>query len=323
VILRLGLLCVLALLLAACGSARPRPSHEGARVSPRGDSRPGGGFRDDISRGQGSRYRDSNDSVPPPIDVSTIPEPVPKVEPRSLYGNKSPYTVLGETYTVLPSAHGYDERGIASFYGNKFHGYKTSSLEDYDMYAFTAAHKTLPLPSYARVTNLANGKSVIVRINDRGPFHDNRLIDLSYAAAVKIGVWPKGTGLVEVRALDPLTPADAPPLGTSANRTPPHAPSAPVVAAAEPNAATAVPVAGSTPVIWLQVGAYADPANAERIAQRLRVAHLAPVQVSDIQSNGRSVRRVRLGPVADVEQADQITAQLEDMGLPRPQVAVD
>ncbi len=97
-----------------------------------------------------------------------------------MYGNKSPYTVLGRTYSVLPSARDYDERGIASFYGSKFHGYKTSNLEDYDMYKFTAASKVLPLPSYARVTNLQNGKSVIVRINDRGPFHENRVIDLSY-----------------------------------------------------------------------------------------------------------------------------------------------
>ena len=321
--LRIGALALLALALAGCAGTRPRPSHGGRMAGTHTGGSRHGGLVDDISRPQGSRYRDSDDSVPPPIDVSQIPEPVPKVEPRSLYGNKSPYTVLGQTYRVLADPRGYDERGIASFYGAKFHGYKTSSLENYDMYAFSAAHKTLPLPSYARVTNLANGKSVVVRINDRGPFHDNRLIDLSYAAAVKIGVWPKGTGLVEVRALDPLTPADAPPLGVSANRAPARAPSAPVAAAAEPNAAAAVPVPGSTPVIWLQVGAYADPANAERIAQRLRLAHLAPVQVSDIQSNGRSVRRVRLGPVADVEQADQITAQLEDMGLPRPQVAVD
>ena len=170
-------------------------------------------FHDDISKDQGSRYRDGKDSVPsgPPPDLSKLLEPVPKVEPRSAYGNKSPYTVLGQTYRVLPSARGYVERGIASFYGNKFHGYKTSSLENYDMYQFSAAHKTLPLPSYARVTNLANGKSVIVRINDRGPFHENRLIDLSYAAAVKIGVWPKGTGLVEVRAIDPEHPQDTPP----------------------------------------------------------------------------------------------------------------
>ena len=296
-------LVLLALLLAACGTERPRPSRHGAP----GEAGTGRSarFHDDISRSQSSRYRDSDDSVPPPIDVSRIPEPVPRIEPRSLYGNKSPYTVLGQTYRVLSDPRGYDERGIASFYGAKFHGYKTSSLEDYDMYAFSAAHKTLPLPSYARVTNLANGKSVIVRINDRGPFHENRLIDLSYAAAVKIGIWPKGTGLVEVRAIDPAHPDDDTP------------------APAELDAHATVPQGGTHPAIWLQVGAFADLANANRVADRLRSARLAPVQVIDTQVNGRNVRRVRLGPLQDVDQADQITAQIEQLGLPRPQVAVD
>src|SRR5690606_25187101 len=198
---------------------------------------------DASSRPPGSRHRDRHDSVPPPLDGTRIPAPVPKAEPRSLYGNKWPYTVRGKTYRVLPTARGYDERGIASFYGNKFHGYKTSNLETYDMYAFTAASTTLPLPSYARVTNLDNGKSVIVRVNDRGPFHDNRLIDLSFAAAVKIGIWPKGTGLVEVRGIDPAHPAQELP-----------APAA---------------VSGGHPGIYLQVGAFADLSNADRLARRL------------------------------------------------------
>ena len=121
-------------------------------------------------------------------DVDLIPEPEVRDEPRSRYGNRSPYKVLGKRYTVLDSAKGYDEIGIASYYGNKFHGRRTSSLEVYDMYAFTAAHKTLPLPSFARVTNLDNNRSVVVRVNDRGPFHKGRIIDLSYAAAVKLGI---------------------------------------------------------------------------------------------------------------------------------------
>ncbi|MGO4703539.1 septal ring lytic transglycosylase RlpA family protein [Dyella sp. 2RAB6] len=311
--LALPLLAIAMLALAACGGSKPRPSKSGGyspgRSSSGGTYRPSadGGSRrgsdDDVSRPQSSRYRDNADSVPdgPPPDISKLVEPVPKVEPRALYGNKSPYSVLGQSYTVLSNANGYVERGIASFYGNKFHGYKTSSLEEYDMYQFSAAHKTLPLPSYARVTNLENGKSVVVRINDRGPFHDNRLIDLSYAAAVKIGVYPKGTGLVEVRAITPGEPLqDLPP--------PPPAP-----------VATGAP----RPGIYLQVGAFADSANAERVAQQLRSANFAPVQVVDAQINGRSVRRVRVGPLTDVDSADQVTAKIEDMGLPRPQVAVD
>ena len=289
------------MLLAGCGGARTKPSHAGSSRSQPGRAGATAGsdsFRDDLSKSQGSRYRDGSDSVPGDVpDVSKLIEPVPKVEPRSLYGNKSPYTVLGHTYNVLPSARDYDQRGIASFYGNKFHGYKTSSLETYDMYAFSAASTTLPLPSYARVTNLENGKSVIVRVNDRGPFHQNRLIDLSYAAAVKIGIWPKGTGLVEVRGIDPGHPA-------------PELPPPAVVTSGHPG-------------IYLQVGAFADADNAERLAQRLRQANLGAVQLMDADVNGRRVRRVRVGPLVDVDRADQVSARIEGMGLPRPQVAVD
>jgi len=304
---RLSWPLAITLMLVGCGGHRSaRPSYastHGGSGSSRYSSG-SGGVSDDTSRPQSSRYRSNSDSIPdgPPPDVSNLPEPVPKVETRSLYGNKSPYTVLGRTYSVLPSARGYDERGIASFYGSKFHGYKTSSLEDYDMYKFTAASKVLPLPSYARVTNLQNGKSVIVRINDRGPFHEDRVIDLSYAAAVKIGIWPKGTGLVEVQGIDPSAPtqpqeAPPPPLATV---TPAHPPS-----------------------IYLQVGAFSDPANAERIAAQLRVANFAPVQVSDATIGGRLVHRVRVGPLSDVDSADQVSSKIEQMGLPQPQVAVD
>ena len=274
------------MLLAGCGGARTKPSHAGSSRSQPGRAGATAGsdsFRDDLSKSQGSRYRDGSDSVPGDVpDVSKLIEPVPKVEPRSLYGNKSPYTVLGHTYNVLPSARDYDQRGIASFYGNKFHGYKTSSLETYDMYAFSAASTTLPLPSYARVTNLENGKSVIVRVNDRGPFHQNRVIDLSYAAAVKIGIWPKGTGLVEVRGIDPGHPA-------------PELPPPAVVPSGHPG-------------IYLQVGAFSDADNAERLAQRLRQANLGEVQVMAADVNGRRVRRVRVGPLADVDRADQVSA---------------
>lgn len=298
---RAAMVLAAGLLLVACSGHRTKPSHRGSvarpsssrSAAPSGDHR----FNDDLSKPQTSRYRDGKDSVPPPLDVSKLVEPVPKVEARSLYGNKSPYTVLGRSYRVLPSAAGYKQRGIASFYGNKFHGYKTSSLETYDMYAFSAASTTLPLPSYARVTNLETGKSVIVRVNDRGPFHENRLIDLSYAAAVKIGIWPKGTGLVEVQGIDP---------SGSGKELPP----APVVTERHPG-------------IYLQIGAFADAANANRVAQRLRDAKVGAVQVSDALINGQRVRRVRVGPLASVDRADQVSSRIEGMGLPRPQVAVD
>ena len=282
-------------LASGCAGHRSRPVHtksinqaSGRKVD-----------RDDLQRSQADRYRENDDSVPDQApDISKLVEPTPKVEPRSLYGNRSPYTVRDQTYTVLPTARGYDVRGIASYYGNKFHGYKTSSLEPYDMYAFTAASKTLPLPSYARVTNLQNGKSVIVRVNDRGPFHPNRIIDLSYVAAVKLGIWPKGTGLVEVRGIDP---------SQGGVELPPP----PVVSA------------GTQPGIYLQVGAFADAANAQRVAARLQQAKLAPVQVTAVEVNGRHVQRVRVGPLRDVAEADAVSARIVAMGLPRPRVAVD
>jgi rare lipoprotein A len=256
----------------------------------------------------GSRYRQDRDSIPngPPPDVSKIPEPVPRAEPRSQYGNKSPYTVLGESYRVLPSAQGYVERGIASWYGNKFHGFTTSTFETYDMYSYSAAHKTLPLPSYARVTNLENGRSVVVRVNDRGPFVQNRIIDLSYVAAVKIGVWPKGTAMVEVRAIDPAHPDAPPPLRDPGTRT-----------------ANAAPEKRPKPALYLQVGAYGDRGNAEHAAQVVRAARLGDVRVVSAEVNGRTVQRVRLGPIADVDAADRLAPKVRALGLGEPRVAIE
>jgi len=256
------------------------------------------------------RYAQDRDSTPdgPPPDLSRIPEPAPKAEPPSQYGNKSPYTVLGETYRVLPSAKGYVERGIASWYGNKFHGYTTSTFEKYDMYAYSAAHKTLPLPSYARVTNLENGHSVTVRVNDRGPFVANRVIDLSYVAAVKLGVWPKGTAMVEVRAIDPAHPEQEP---------------APPAAVSARTAAGTAPAKTPKPALYLQVGAYAERANAERAAAAMRAAHLGDVRVVSAQVGGKTVQRVRLGPLADVDEADRLTPKVRALGLGEPRVAID
>jgi rare lipoprotein A len=211
---RVALGATMVALLAACSSSPPKaapPSSNhvpatSAAKAPRRKS-PYAPAQEDLSkRGnytRGGLYAPGvRDSAPDGIpDVDQIPEPEVVDEPRSLYGNRSPYVVLGKSYTVLDDPSRYDEVGLASYYGNKFHGRRTSNLEVYDMYAFTAAHKTLPLPSFARVTNLSNGKSVIVRVNDRGPFHDGRIIDLSYAAAVKLGVDRVGTARVEVKGL--------------------------------------------------------------------------------------------------------------------------
>jgi rare lipoprotein A len=257
------------------------------------------------TRESGGRYAQEDDSTPAQVpDISKIPEPVPRDEPRSVYGNKSPYSVLGETYRVLSSCKDYDERGLASWYGNKFHGYTTSNFEKYDMYAYSAASKVLPIPCYVRVTNLENGRSAIVRVNDRGPFVANRIIDLSFVAAVKLGVYPKGTAMVEVRGIDPARPQRR----------------------AEPVRSGAVPFApGKTPKpqLYLQVGAFADPANAERAAAKVRATRLGNVAVVAVQIGGRTLHRVRVGPLRDAAEADALAPRLKALGLGEPQVSVD
>lgn len=295
--MRLALCGVLALSLGACASRKPKPGPQPPKAP---ESRPATAEPHETSRPQSQRYRKTRDSEPEGarVDIATLVEPEPKLEPRARYGNKSPYSVLGKTYSVLPESKGYVERGVSSWYGAKFHGYMTSSLEPYDMYQFSAAHKSLPLPSYVRVTNLDNGKSVVVRVNDRGPFHENRIIDLSYAAAVRIGVWPKGTGLVEVRAIDPAHPQAAQP---------------------PPKAASAT----GKPRIFLQLGAFAERANAERVGQDLRKHKFGDVLIDTRRINDRDIHRVRLGPLASVEAADALTARIERLGLGTPRVAID
>lgn len=250
------------------------------------------------------RYAQERDSTPSEVpDIGRIPEPVPREEPRSPYGNKSPYTVLGETYRVLPSCKGYDERGLASWYGNKFDGYTTSDFEKYDMYAYTAASKVLPIPCYARVTNLENGRSAIVRVNDRGPFVANRIIDLSYVAAVKLGVWPKGTAMVEVRGIDPTHPAGAEPVRDAAVSRPPEK--------------------TQKPSLYLQVGAYADADNAARAVAKVRAAQLGPVNVVQAHVNGRTLRRVVVGPLHDAAAADALTPKLRALGLGPVRITIE
>lgn len=314
-------------LLAGCGGKRthrPAPS-PAAQRPPAASAQPQAASAvPETSLSQAERYRQAKDDGPrEAFDVTKIEEPEPKNEPPSRYGNRSPYNVLGRSYQVLPSSRGYVERGISSWYGNKFHGYMTSSFEPYDMYKFTAAHKSLPLPSWARVTNLETGKSVVVRVNDRGPFHDNRLIDLSYAAAVKIGVWPKGTGLVEVRALTPgeIEPA-ARTVATGA-RTPPRPLPKTTPADARTPAAAGDAGAAAQPRIYLQIGAFGEQANADRAAQRVSAARLGEVRVVEASVNGRSVRRVRLGPLRDVDEADRLSQELRRLGLGEARVAID
>jgi rare lipoprotein A len=254
------------------------------------------------------------DGAPPgDVDVSRIPDAVPHPEPLSRYGNPPEYWVDGHRYHTLRDSHGYHARGVASWYGYKFHGRLTSSREPYDMFAMTAAHRSLPLPTYARVTNLRNGRAVVVRINDRGPFHGDRLIDLSYAAAAKLGILRKGTGLVEVDALDPNHPAPASP------------PPAPAVAAADPPAA-AVPAAdppATGPSLFVQVGAFANRANAERLLSQLDSELRQPVRIEEQHRTPVPLYRVRVGPLASVELADDLSRRLRALGLADTHLVVE
>lgn len=147
--------------------------------------------------------RDRPPTNPSDVDLDTISDAVPVAEPRARYGNMAQYEAMGRTYRTLPSSVGYEAEGMASWYGEEFHGRRTSSGEPYDMYAMTAAHPTLPLPTYVEVVNLDNGRRVVVRVNDRGPFHADRIIDVSYAAAHRLGMIGRGTARVRIRALQP------------------------------------------------------------------------------------------------------------------------
>lgn len=232
--------------------------------------------------------------VPPPPNVDSTPDAIPRREPRSAHGNPPVYQVLGKRYFVLPSADGYLERGVASWYGEGFHGESTSNGEKYDMYAMTAAHKTLPLPTYARVTNLKNGRSIIVRINDRGPFVANRLIDLSYSAAAKLDMLKEGTTLVEVKALTVQDPDEL----TRSAQTPP-------------------------PALYVQAGAFADQRNARRVLDRLQAAGLPGAFILAPPDGKPAVYRVRLGPVRTVTEFDQLAARLKALGFPDARLASD
>jgi len=266
----------LALMLSACGGP-------GQRVTPR--------------------------SAPPTV----TPDAQPRDEPLSKYGNPESYVVFGKRYYTLKSARGFVEQGIASWYGDPFHGRRTSSGEIYDMYKMTAAHKQLPLPSYVEVRNLENNRVATLRVNDRGPFHENRVIDLSYAAALKLGVVGKGTAFVEVRAIDPRTrrPATAAP-------PPEPIPPPPVQQRPQPSPTPGPAVPPAVPAvagIYIQLGAFQDVANARRLAERVESVAPGAVRIRQVDSQGRILHRVQIGPIGDVEYADAVVAGLARLGI--------
>ena len=279
----------------------------------------------------GGYYEDDGPDANPPANIASIPDAVPKVEPRSSSGN-NPYTVSGKTYYPLADASGYHERGIASWYGRKFNGKRTSSGESYDMYAMTAAHKTLPLPSYVRVHNLQNGRSIIVRVNDRGPFLNNRLIDLSYAAAAKLGILGTGTGIVEV---DAVSPEDTGTQYAGVKTFPLQIISSAAAAEALPPSqakAEALPptqAKAGVPKLYLQVGAFTQRENAVQLRDRLEHEALRPVFVQSAQTrNGGApgatpIYRVRIGPLTNVEESDRLTQRAARLGVTNVMIVVE
>jgi len=259
----------------------------------------------------------------PSLEPNSVPDAVPRIEARSRYGNPPFYQVFGRRYYVLSSNIGYVERGVASWYGPGFHKIRTSNGESYDMYAMTAAHKTLPLPAYVRVTNLQNGRSVVVRVNDRGPFVGNRIIDLSYTAAAKLDMVRNGTAFVEVRSIDPSATPATPVAEVVTVPLPPPGNPPPVADTVQTGAApAAAPVNVGAP-LFVQAGAFGDPANAQRLAQRLRGGAYGNVFVRDDQIAGRRMYRVRIGPVPNVAEFDRIVAALERDGVRDAHLALD
>ena len=236
----------------------------------------------------------SDDAPLNPRDVSAIPNAVPRHERLSRYGNPVSYVVYGKRYYTLPSSKGYRERGLASWYGTKFHGKRTSSGEPYDLYGMTAAHKTLPLPTYVEVTNLDNDRTVILKVNDRGPFHDERLIDLSYAAAAKLDILGNGTGRVEVSAIDTGTPVT-------------NTDTVPVIPAAGDLAEDAV--------LYLQVGAFSNRENAERLQGKILAEDIAAVRIVDSPGDNGTLYKVQVGPLSGTAEIDRVAGALKPLGI--------
>ena len=250
-----------------------------------------------------SRYSIEQDRAPSGhLDIASIPEVVPEPFARTLAGNRSPYTVLGKTYHVMVTEDGYNERGIASWYGEKFHGHKTSNGEVFDMYKVSAAHKSLPIPSFLRVTNLDNNRSIVVRVNDRGPFHGDRIVDLSYAAALKLGYADRGTARVQLEAIIPD--------GVVVDR-----------AAGNNNNTLSQQTlrVASTGDKYIQVGAFADINSAREMSDKLRAMTNRPVFIRSLDSTNSGVlHRVRIGPVNDTSEIRRITQSVVAANLGSP-----
>ncbi len=251
-----------------------------------------------------------------PMDVSHIPDAVPRHEVRTKAGNKSPYTVLGKTYRVQADSRGFVEQGIASWYGNKFHGRRTSNGEIYSMYGMTAAHKTLPIPSYVRVTNLNNGRQIVVRVNDRGPFHDGRIIDLTYAGAKKLDFIKHGTAPVRIEVLEPGTPVAASAGASAVAELKVEGGASQKAPAPRHSAGYELPAN-----TFLQAGAFSSLDAAERLRRRIDALTTLPVTVQ--APAGDRFYRVRVGPVSDNLVVMDLRQLLQQHQLPAPHLVYD
>lgn len=291
-----SLLVALALVLAGCASKPKETDHSG-------------------------RYTIAQDHGPAQdVDVSDVRNAVPRYEQPRSAGNKSPYTVWGKQYRVMAAsnADGYVQRGIASWYGKKFHGHKTSNGETYDMYKMSAAHKSLPLPSYARVTNLDNGRSVIVRVNDRGPFHGDRLIDLSWAAAKKLDFLGKGTARVEVASITVRQD------GSMTLAGQPWSPDVGVHAAADDTSVEQPePSAPEGDALFVQLGSFSQVAPARQLEQAVRQRTGESVRVRQITTASGDFHRVQVGPFGDAVDAERALERLTAEGFRQAMVLTD
>lgn len=322
---------LLALLLAACGTLPlTTTTPEAGRMAPQASmpKKSANPALPAAGSGKGGYYKDDGPADQIPEGLLDTPDAEPRIEPYSRAASR-PYTVFGVTYTPITDERPFKQRGIGSWYGKKFHGQKTSSGEIYDMFKMTAAHPTLPIPSYVRVTNLDNNKQVIVRINDRGPFHSTRIIDLSYTAALKLGYLGKGSGMLEVER---LLPEEIERIARAKSN--PQADAGAVVPAAyvkplntdmtATSNTQATSVTGAAPSItapgfYLQLGAYGQAANAEVARAKLLESWPTAMPTIDIVETG-TLHRLQSGPFATRAEADAAALQLRNAGTAKPMV---
>jgi rare lipoprotein A len=297
------------LFLAACGgtqTVKPIPSDSQASEQPSSTPAPG-------ATKPGGYYLDDGPGDNPPKNIDSIPNAVPKNEPYLARAMK-PYKALGVTYTPMTAWQPYKERGVASWYGKRYHGKKTASGEVYDMYSMSAAHTTLPLPSYVKVTNPANGRFVIVRVNDRGPFKSNRLIDLSYAAAYQLRFASSGSSLVEVEAIDPNNTASY--MQTAPANTPIITPIASSGTVQTKPSTSVINSPAATTQYFVQAGAFKNQANAQALLKRIQSLEIAPnVEINSVYNN--NLYRLKLGPYDNKPEADIAAANIRrQLNLP-------